>query len=65
MEESLVHAGVYSVNYPPMVVPERQDLGIVYALHMISHVAHFYANHIDVPGVIYAQDAPITQILLG
>ena len=60
MEESLVHAEVYGVNYPPMVVPERQDLGIVYALDMISHVAHFYANPIDVPRVSYAHDAPIT-----
>ena len=60
MEESLVHAGVYGVNYPPMVVPERQDLGIVYALDMINHEAHFYTNYIDVPGVSYVQDVPIT-----
>ena len=60
MEESLVHDGAYGVAYPSIALPVTRDLGIVYALDMISHVAHFYSNYIDVPGVSYVQDVPIT-----
>ena len=62
MEASHVNESASGVKEPVVEGTTRPDLGIVYAIDTIAHVAHFYGNYVDVPGYSFVDETPSTPL---
>ena len=48
----LVNEGVHGVRDPVVLATTRPELGIVYTIDSIVHVAHFFSNYVDVSNIV-------------
>ena len=62
METSLINEGASGVKHPVVVGITRPELGIVYAIDSIAHVAHFFVKYVDVPGYSFVDETPSTPL---
>ena len=61
-EDYLIHDGVNGVSSPMEAEPAHPAVMIVLALDTITHVAHFFTNYFDVPGISYVDETPSTLL---
>ena len=56
------YEGASGLNHPVVVGTTRPEMGIVYAIDSIAHVAHFFVNYVDVSSYSFVDETPSTPL---